>query len=416
MWSEDTLNFKFDKDGVYMIAATYSSSSMALMDMLLKKGIHPIVCYINYHMDNTNNIESNIREYCAEHQLCLEVCDTQFLPQAGKTTDYEKWARKIRYDFFKEISEKYDLAATFIAHTQDDVLETYLVTKRSGIKNAKYGYNKISTRHGIMIVRPLLSYSKEDLREYCLENNVPFSDDLSESTFNKEKSEIRREIEGMNEIERDALLVEMKKENAEKEGLIEAIDDNAKKLNELNIRSIIALSSDEFAETIVSFLNDKSPVHIRVNEKMLKDIRELCLNKVPNASLHLKGDVYLVKAYDVIYVNPTGNDMPYTYVIEKPCKFECDAFDFDFSNGAEDRNIHEDDYPLTVRSVLPQDVFNYGGYLEPIKRMLLENGIDPKYLSIWPVFLNKDGKIIYVPRFKKGFVEYHTSSLHIHLD
>jgi hypothetical protein len=36
-------------------------------------------------------------------------------------------------------------------------------------------------------------------------------------------------------------------------------------------------------------------------------------------------------------------------------------------------------------------------------------------LHVWPVFLNKDGKIIYVPRYKKGFSEYHSSILNIHV-
>jgi hypothetical protein len=131
--------------------------------------------------------------------------------------------------------------------------------------------------------------------------------------------------------------------------------------------------------------------------------------------MKLKGSIYLVKEYDVISLDDDGQDMPYSYVLEKPGVFSCEAFDLDFTNGAADRNIHPEDYPLTVRSSLPQDVTTYGGYLVPVRRMLVAAGISQRLLHVWPVFLNKDGKIIYVPRYKKGFSEYHTSKLAIHV-
>jgi hypothetical protein len=96
-------------------------------------------------------------------------------------------------------------------------------------------------------------------------------------------------------------------------------------------------------------------------------------------------------------------------------KFNCETFDLDFTMGAEDRNIHPEDYPLTVRSVLPQDVSIYGGYLVSVRRMLVAAGVSARLLHVWPVFLNKDNKIIYVPRYKKGFSEYHKSILNIHV-
>jgi hypothetical protein len=53
--------------------------------------------------------------------------------------------------------------------------------------------------------------------------------------------------------------------------------------------------------------------------------------------------------------------------------------------------------------------------LVSVRRMLVAAGISPRLLHVWPVFLNKDGKVIYVPRYKKGFSEYHSSILNIHV-
>ena len=43
-------------------------------------------------------------------------------------------------------------------------------------------------------------------------------------------------------------------------------------------------------------------------------------------------------------------------------------------------------------------------------------GISERLLHVWPVFLNKHGRIVYIPRYKKGFSEYHSSSMIIHVN
>jgi tRNA(Ile)-lysidine synthase TilS/MesJ len=60
--------------------------------------------------------------------------------------------------------EKHNARRSFIAHMQDDVLEGYLTAKSQGIKKAKYGYSKVSTYQGMIVVRPLLEFTRSDLK------------------------------------------------------------------------------------------------------------------------------------------------------------------------------------------------------------------------------------------------------------
>lgn len=410
------LDFDFVEGATYVIAVTFGPDSMALLDMIEKRGVKPVVCFINYHTsESTEEAETAIRQYCQAHDLVLEVCDTNFVDQTGRDDDYGVWGRKVRYDFFKATYVKYNAAAIFIAHQQDDLIESYLTTKREGVKETRYGWSKISTKDGMIVARPLLNFSKEDLVQYDKENNVPYLPDILH--FNKftQKQDIHDEVLGMTEIERGQILDEIRRANDDKLTFIKDIDQQAKAQNELDIRSIIALNDDEFTTTLVTFINKHAGIKISVTPKMVADIRKMCLSPEPNKTMKLKGTVYMVKEYDIIGIDDDGLDMPYSYVVEKPGKFSCETFDLDFSMGAEDRNIHPEDYPLTVRSVLPQDSYIYGGYLVPVRRMLVAAGISPRLLHVWPIFLNKDGKIIYVPRYKKGFSEYHTSVLNIHV-
>ena len=43
------IDFKFDESSTYLVAGTFGSDSMALIDMMVKKGIKPVVCSLNYH-------------------------------------------------------------------------------------------------------------------------------------------------------------------------------------------------------------------------------------------------------------------------------------------------------------------------------------------------------------------------------
>src|SRR5574344_458158 len=415
MLNAAVLDYTFGPGNTYLVADTFGPSAPCLLGLMLEAGVKPVVCHVNYHLNaDSEKAQALLQEFCNKNGLILEVCDTAKVDQTGKDKNYAAWQRRIRYAFFKEMYVKHNAAALFISHMQDDILEIYLTAKIHGIKNAKYGYSKVSTNDGMMVVRPLLEFTRSDLKAYCNQNNVPYLEAVT-GVDHLFTTEVRQKIYQMNEVERDQLLQEMIKENSEKTNFINSIDQSIKTVDELEIRAIIALAPDEFAKTIMDFVNQHSPVHVTITPKMLADIRAMALNKEPNATLKLKGDIFMVKEYDVLTIDTDGLDMPYTYVLDKPMKFTCETFDLDFTMGAEDRNIHPEDYPLTVRSVLPQDVYTYGGYLVSIRRMLVAAGVSARLLHVWPVVLNKDGKIIYVPRYKKGFSEYHSSVLNIHV-
>jgi tRNA(Ile)-lysidine synthase len=411
------LDYKFGPKNTYMVAVTYGPESTALLDMMLKSDVKPVVCFVNYRLgDLINEAEAKLKQYCKEKGLILEIGDAKDVDVQGKDTDFEKWSRDVRYSFFEKFYKKHRVASLFLAHTQDDIIESYLLTKRFGGKMSLRGLNKVSSYHGMIIVCPLLDYSSEDILEYVALNNVLCSRDIKKYETSEFRSEIRRDIvEKLNEVERDQILSEINKEYDDKISFAKAIDKSISTSGNLNIREIMALSEDEFAQAIMDFVNKKASEHCTITPKLLASIRKMCLDPNPNLFHRIHGSVYIVKEYDELTIDNNGLNLPYSYVIKKPGKFSCPIFDLDFSMGAEDRNIHDFDYPVTIRSLLPSDVSTYGGYLVPAKKMLSAGGISERLLHVWPVFLNKDGKIIYIPRYKKGFSEYHSSIFAIHV-
>jgi len=408
------INLDIQKDVTYVLAANYGPDSMALTHALEKAGATFVVAYVNYKLDPSWDLaEEGLRKYCQEHGITMEVLNAENHEEKNEEA-FEAWAHKTRYDFFQEIYKKYDAAALFIPHQQDDVIEAHLVAKATGIKTSKYGLHKFSTARDMIVRRPLVSYSREDLVEYCKRHNVPFDENFSNYQEDKSKSKIRREIVSkLSIVERENIIEEIKKRKSDVIEFTDRLKKHTESEEYLNIREIIALDPEEFAETLIKFVKAKTGKTTKLTPKLIAECRAMCLDPKPNMTLHIRGDVYFTKEYDEISIDTDGLEMPYQYELEKPCQFACENFELDFRDGAEDRNIHLEDYPITVRSILPQDIYLFGGYSVNAKAMLVAAGVSDRLLHVWPVFLDKNGKIIYVPRYKKGFYEYHKSHLKI---
>lgn len=408
------INLEVQKDVTYVLAANYGPDSMALTHALKKAEANFVMAYVNYKLDPSwDAAEEGLKKYCEQYGIAIEILNARE-GRPENEEEFEKWAHKVRYDFFEEIYKKYDAAALFIPHQQDDVIEAHLVAKETGVKTSKYGLNAVTTARDMIVRRPLINYSREDLVEYCRRHIVPFDENFSNYQQDKSKSKIRREVVSkLDVVERERIIEEMKRRKSDVIDFATRLKKHTEKGESLNVREIIALDPGEFAETLIKFVKAKTGKATKLTPKIIADCRAMCLDPKPNMTLKIRGNVYFTKEYDEISVDTDGLEMPYQYELEKPCKFACENFELDFTMGAEDRNIHLEDYPITVRSILPQDVYLFGGYSVNAKAMLVAAGVSERLLHVWPVFLNKNGKIIYIPRYKKGFFEYHKSRLNI---
>lgn len=412
------LDYKFDSKANYIVSGTYGSDSMALLDMMQKEGVKPIVCCVNYHKFERSNSDYNALEaYAKEKGLIFEGLDTDALPaeaQLQEGADFSAWARKTRYDFFSKIYKKYDAAGLVLAHQQDDLIETYLLQKSGNAHVAHYGLSVTTTVNDMVVIRPLLHFSKQDLLEYDEENHIGYSASSDEFQTAYTRSPIRREIAKMSEIDRERILDEMKAANDDTIAMVRSLEKDISAGEELDIRAIIALPADAFVTTLMKFVSQAdAPVHLTA--KKIGEIRKLCLAPQPNLSMKLAEGVYIIKEYDVLTIGKNFDRLPYTYTLEAPGVLNTPDFDLDFSMGAEDRNIKPEDYPLTIRTALPSDTFVVHGFLYPVRILFSEWKMPVRLRYVWPVFANKDGKIIYVPRYRTNFSEYHTSVLHMHL-
>lgn len=155
-----------------------------------------------------NNIKFDIAivDYGTREQSKKEVAHAKALARKYKLfchsisapkydTHFEKKARDFRYEFFESLVsiEGYDNILT--AHQLNDQLEWLLMrlTKGAGICEL-LGLSPVSKRKNYTLVRPLLSYSKEELLAYLEENHYPYFIDETNTDKKYERNKFRQQF------------------------------------------------------------------------------------------------------------------------------------------------------------------------------------------------------------------------------
>ena len=83
--------------------------------------------------------------------------------------------------------------------------------------------------------------------------------------------------------------------------------------------------------------------------------------------------------------------------------------EINFSQGAEDRGIEQIGEQLVIKNVNPKDSVKINDYEAEVRRLFIDWKV-PHYLrSVWPGIYDKNGKLIYIPRYRREFVDEHKS-------
>jgi tRNA(Ile)-lysidine synthase len=150
--------------------------SICLLDLAVRvHGPDSATClHINYRLrDAAAEDEAFCRERCAELGVGLEVVRAPDAPERG---NLQAWARDVRYA--AAVSRR-GAGSIAVAHTRSDQAETILYRLASSpSRRALLG---MRPRDGLL-VRPLLSFTREDVTAYCEARGLRWREDASNAT------------------------------------------------------------------------------------------------------------------------------------------------------------------------------------------------------------------------------------------
>ena len=386
-----------EKNRHYLLACSFGPDSMALFDMLLKEGYKFSVAHVNYHLrKESNEEESKLRDFCVEHNIGIYVRDVN---EVLGESNLEMKCREIRYNFFISVMKENKFDALLVAHQEDDLIETYLMQKRRKNLVNYFGIKEISYFSDIEIIRPLLRYRKEELMMYCRMFNVPYAIDKTNLEDHFLRNQIRHSVvEKLSPIERKDILSEIDQANEKLSQIFITIS----KINDNKIDSYLRLNDVEFLYAIVALGRKLKPDFI-VSKKQGEELRKVLESNKPNIALNVDGLCFF-KEYDVLGFREFDENLDYFYDMVEPGILDTPYFFLDFTVDSSNRNVKEDDYPLIIRNAHKDDEYEISGYKKELRRLFIDWKMPESARNRWPIIVNKDGIIVYVPRYQKDFV------------
>ena len=386
-----------DKNKNYLLACSFGPDSMALFDMLLKENYQFSTALVNYHLrPESNNEMNNFVHYCDKHKISYHVKD---IVNGVTGLNIEAECRRIRYDFFAQLVSTFKYDAVLVAHNQDDHIETYLMQKKRQNLVSFYGIQEKTLINGVTIIRPLLNKTKRELLDYCHDNNVPFSIDSTNFDERYLRNKIRHQVVGkMTVEERENILKEINEKNTE----LQEIIDGLKGLDLTDVHALKKMDVIQLAYAL-NLLVKAFNRSIYISLKQAKEIEKILLKKTGTVDVPIRNGIVLRKSYfRVEVVSPSK--IAYAYVITGPSIFDCEYFYLDFTGNTNNRNVSKDDYPLTIRTYHRGDKYRIKDYIVSVRRLFIDWKMPLSLRQRWPIILNNEGKIIYIPRYQKDFV------------
>lgn len=173
----------------YLIAVSGGVDSVVLLDMLAKKHENILVAHFDHGIR-----EDSKEDAIFVRQLAVKYGVKFFTKreELGANASEEK-ARRARYKFLRELSEKQN-ATIVTAHHLDDVVETIIINMVRGT-----GWRGLAVLNAEDIYRPLINLKKQEIINYAKQNNLKWREDSTNSLNVYMRNIVRHKIDLNNE-------------------------------------------------------------------------------------------------------------------------------------------------------------------------------------------------------------------------
>ena len=181
-----------------VIGVSGGTDSICLLHVLNslreKLGIKIYVAHINHMIREEADLETEyVSDFCKELgiECYVKKIDVQDFAKTNKIGT-EEAGRNIRYEFFDEILKKVGANKIATAHNNNDKAETVLLNILRG--SGASGLKGIEPIRDNKYIRPLIETNREDIEEYCKQNNLKPKIDKTNLESIYKRNKIRNDL------------------------------------------------------------------------------------------------------------------------------------------------------------------------------------------------------------------------------
>ncbi|HSW74526.1 MAG TPA: tRNA lysidine(34) synthetase TilS [Candidatus Saccharimonadales bacterium] len=241
--------------GTYVVAVSGGIDSMVLLQMLAKQSeLQLIVAHFDHGIRPDSFKDRQFVEAETKRYGLPFVSETVAL---GPNASEEK-ARELRYAFLRYAKEQARARAIIMAHHQDDIIETMILNLRRG--TGRKGLSSLKTTNDL--IRPLLTYTKNELQMYAEREGVQWREDSTNKNENYARNYIRRKIVSQLSPAQRAKLVQIyeqsMRQNEAIDELVQEVTANLSKDNVVVRKKFIALPHAVAHEVMAHLLRQRN--------------------------------------------------------------------------------------------------------------------------------------------------------------
>ncbi|NLN25452.1 MAG: tRNA lysidine(34) synthetase TilS [Bacteroidetes bacterium] len=187
-------NFPFLKDKKIVIACSGGLDSMVLADLLIKLHYGVALAHCNFSLrgSESDGDEVFVNKYGEDKQLKVHTkrFDTHAYAETHKIS-IQLAARELRYRWFEKLLNDFQYDYLLTAHHLDDDIETFMINLSRG--TGLRGLTGIPMQNQ-KILRPLLDFSRAEIHEYAVKNNVIWREDSTNKNTDYMRNNLRHTV------------------------------------------------------------------------------------------------------------------------------------------------------------------------------------------------------------------------------
>ncbi len=187
-------NRLFAREDTILVGVSGGIDSIVLLHLLKECGFHPTVAHCNFCLrgNESDGDENFVAQIAKEWSLPFYSIRFDTMRYAEEQNlSIQMAARKLRYEWFEQLTEIYGYSKIAIAHNNDDTIETFFINllRGTGLK----GLAGIPVNNG-RIVRPLLFASRREIEKYAAEHGLTHREDSTNAQTKYLRNKIRHKI------------------------------------------------------------------------------------------------------------------------------------------------------------------------------------------------------------------------------